>query len=248
MPRQQEIIKLLSINGFSTVDELTKILDCSPATIRRDLQILSKKNIVKKVFGGVILRNVITQQSSLSEKIGRNKEGKQKVAQYATELVQDGMSIFLDAGTSILACCPFLITKKIRVVTVDLNIALSLIHGSNIELIMIGGVVDIHSQSVAGVLSENMIQQMNFDISFISCSAWNIHNGSMIPTENKLNLKSFAMAHSQQKVLITDHTKYGMSAFYTITLLENYDKIYCNNDFDSLTIKNLENINNLHLV
>ena len=52
--RQEEIIKLVETKGSVTVQELTEYFQASESTIRRDLNILDKKGMLVKVFGGAV--------------------------------------------------------------------------------------------------------------------------------------------------------------------------------------------------
>ena len=54
--RRNEILKTLSIEGSVKVSKLTREFDVSVETIRRDLEILEKKELLKRVHGGAILK------------------------------------------------------------------------------------------------------------------------------------------------------------------------------------------------
>ena len=54
--RVNYLLNRLSIDGFSSIKELSKKLEVSEMTIRRDLLELSKSNIVTLIPGGAILK------------------------------------------------------------------------------------------------------------------------------------------------------------------------------------------------
>ena len=52
--RYQEILDYLKVHKRATVDELSKVLYVSPATVRRDLTEMQKLNIVQRTHGGAL--------------------------------------------------------------------------------------------------------------------------------------------------------------------------------------------------
>lgn len=57
--RQEEILRLLTLKGSVTVQELKEYFDASESTIRRDLNTLDEKGALVKVFGGAMRQNQI---------------------------------------------------------------------------------------------------------------------------------------------------------------------------------------------
>ena len=87
--RQEEIIKLLDTLGSVTVQELTERFRASESTIRRDLNILHKKGVLVKVFGGAVRKekNLNTREEKVSLRLELNKEEKIRIARYAASLI-----------------------------------------------------------------------------------------------------------------------------------------------------------------
>ena len=55
--RQEQILELLRENGFVTVENLSKSLFTSPASIRRDLTRLEDMCFIKRTHGGASVLN-----------------------------------------------------------------------------------------------------------------------------------------------------------------------------------------------
>lgn len=64
--RQEEILRLLTLKGSVTVQELKEYFDAAESTIRRDLNTLDEKGALVKVFGGAMLT-----ESNLATKMSR---------------------------------------------------------------------------------------------------------------------------------------------------------------------------------
>ncbi|GAI28395.1 unnamed protein product, partial [marine sediment metagenome] len=54
--RTNYILNRLSVDGFANIKDLSKRLEVSEMTIRRDLRELSKENIVTLISGGAVLK------------------------------------------------------------------------------------------------------------------------------------------------------------------------------------------------
>lgn len=83
--RQEEILRLLTLKGSVTVQELKEYFDASESTIRRDLNTLDEKGALVKVFGGAMLTesNLATKDEQVSQRKGMYQEEKQKIGRYA---------------------------------------------------------------------------------------------------------------------------------------------------------------------
>ena len=68
--RQEEILRLLTLKGSVTVQELKEYFDASESTIRRDLNTLDEKGALVKVFGGAMLTesNLATKDEQVSQR------------------------------------------------------------------------------------------------------------------------------------------------------------------------------------
>lgn len=66
--RQKKIIELLKENGAVKAAELSEMFDVAALTIRRDLDLLEKKGLVERSHGGAVLRQIIRDEPSYSQK------------------------------------------------------------------------------------------------------------------------------------------------------------------------------------
>ena len=100
--RYQTILQILSEKNTVTVQELTKLLNTSESTIRRDLTTLDEMGKLNKVFGGA---TSIHQLSGVYEADVKSREGimldeKKAIAIYCAKLINDTDFVYIDAGTT----------------------------------------------------------------------------------------------------------------------------------------------------
>ena len=86
------------------MSELTKLLDSSESTIRRDLSALDEMGKLTKVFGGAtsITRNEGVFEDAVSTRETVMSDEKDAVAEYCAKLIHDSDFVYIDAGTTTL--------------------------------------------------------------------------------------------------------------------------------------------------
>jgi len=103
--RAQEILRLLLRQGKTSIEELTGILGKSPASVRRDLIRLQERGLVHRTHGGVMLAEQVVYEpfrfdASFQVREDRFAQEKQRIARVATDMILEGETIGLTAGTT----------------------------------------------------------------------------------------------------------------------------------------------------
>jgi len=101
-PRLDEIKRQLSSEKRVRVTELAQRFVVSEETIRRDLKYLEEQGVLRRVHGGAILP-VPSEEQPLQIRSRIRPRAKTRIGQLASGLVEEGMALFLDNGTSTLA-------------------------------------------------------------------------------------------------------------------------------------------------
>lgn len=229
--RLERIVDYIKSHNLVTVEQLVDYIRASPATIRRDLIKLDKAGTISRVHGGVVFNRVISSQPSTDEKMAVNHAEKIAIAMHAATLIKDGDAVVLDAGTTMMELAKRITHLSLRVVTVDLHIALFLSAFKNIEVTIIGGRIDDSSQSCIGQHGCDLLQSIYPDIAFMSCNSWSMEKGVTTPTEEKAQLKKSVIINARQKVLLADSSKYHAWSLFGIVPLNEFSLIITDNKF-----------------
>ena len=163
--RYNFILEKLNQYGVIKSQELMVELDCSESTIRRDIASLEEHGKLVRVHGGAKRVYMIEQEQSLTEKSVKNIRSKEKIAELAASLVEDGDTIFLDAGSTTFFMVPFLKEKNIRIVTNAVQHALLLADLKDIF------VFDFYSQMFNTLSDINYSKHRNLS-AFLNCSIY----------------------------------------------------------------------------
>ncbi|WP_058912290.1 DeoR/GlpR family DNA-binding transcription regulator [Entomohabitans teleogrylli] len=223
--RLDSIVAYLKNHTLVTVEQLVEAVDASPATIRRDLIKLDDQGVISRSHGGVALRRFEPAQPTTNEKQLRHPAEKQAIARFAASLVRPGDAVVLDAGTTTLELARCLTHLPLRVITVDLHIALFLSEFRQIEVTIVGGRIDDSSQSCIGEYGRRMLRGIYPDIAFMSCNSWSAETGVTTPTEEKAGLKQDIIATARRKVLLADSSKYGARSLFNVAPLGGFNDV-----------------------
>lgn len=223
--RLDKIVAYLKNHTLVTVEQLVDAVEASPATIRRDLIKLDEQGVISRSHGGVALRRFEPSQPTTNEKQLRSPAEKRAIARFAASMVQAGDAVVLDAGTTMLELAKCLTHLPLRVITVDLHIALFLSEFRQIEVTIVGGRIDDSSQSCIGEFGRKMLRSVYPDIAFMSCNSWSVEKGVTTPTEEKAGLKQEIIANARRKILLADSSKYGAHSLFNVTPLSRFTDI-----------------------
>ena len=211
--RQKAIIEYVESVAEVSIHELVRLTESSIATIRRDLLELHEQNKLIRTPGGA--RNIVQQQQSLvlrtfDQRRSHNAEAKLAIAAAARKLVQPGLTIAIDSGTT---CWQFatLLTDiaPLRVITSAVAVIEALGDCEGIELVVIGGVFRKNNLDFTGVRTVTAFQQFAVDMAFLGCDGF-IAEGGIYTDDMESHAISRAIAESAEvRVVLFDRQKVG---------------------------------------
>lgn len=218
--RRQKIISLLDEKEIVYVADLSKRFNVTEETIRRDLDILDEKKILKRIHGGAV--SLDNTRLELNFKIREHSytEEKKEIARKAAALVKDGDTIFLDASSTSLFLAKELAKKKnITIITNSIKIIYQLADQASNTIIATGGILRSNSLSLVGPLANETIKKYNADKIFASCKGISIEHGATDSNELEIEVKQNMIKQARELIIIADHSKFnrvGLSQFASI--------------------------------
>ncbi|MCU6339677.1 DeoR/GlpR family DNA-binding transcription regulator, partial [Enterobacter quasiroggenkampii] len=98
--RRQHILEQLNRHGKIQVASLASVLTVTPETIRRDLDELEAKQMLKRVYGGAVAYSHVKTEPHFDKKRSIEQSAKKAIGESAAALIQDGDTIVVDVGTT----------------------------------------------------------------------------------------------------------------------------------------------------
>ncbi|MFC8645805.1 DeoR/GlpR family DNA-binding transcription regulator [[Kitasatospora] papulosa] len=224
--RRELLLKHLRRDGVLSVQQITQLFGVSHMTVRRDIAELERRGLVFSVPGGARIASHLRSEPGFQAKSLIEQPEKEAMAGVAAGLVQEGMTVYLDAGTTLLAMVPLLARhESLTVVTNDFTTVDRLMGSSHLDVIHIGGQVDPSNRSSVGRLAATTLRQLALDIAFISTSSWDLLRGVTTPSAAKVEVKQAAMECTGSSVLVAGSSKYGTFGKFRVAPLGAFDTI-----------------------
>lgn len=98
--RRDNILEILQVKGFASVQDLMDELGASESTVRRDLEYLDRIGQIRRTRGGAAY--VGESLTAFDDRRNRAQSQKQAIGRAAAEFIQSGETILLDGGTTTL--------------------------------------------------------------------------------------------------------------------------------------------------
>lgn len=93
--RHNAILHKVKTAGHVNVIDLSKELDVSTVTIRKDLKFLEEKNLLFRIHGSVSLQNPYMPDRHVNVKEKLHIDEKRRIGEFAASMVSEGDSIIL---------------------------------------------------------------------------------------------------------------------------------------------------------
>lgn len=250
LARQKHILDRLSETGQLSISELVAELQVSADTIRRDLSDLEQQGVLQKSHGGAIALNVpaMTRQ-------GRNAlltQTKQRLGQQVAARIPSGSTLFLDAGSTLLAVAAQL-KGPLTVITASLDIAQLFSDRADIQLILLGGQWDSKQRLFAGSATLSLVTRYRADIAILGACALHTGLGLSASQEADADVKRAMLAASAEHWLVADRTKLNRCEPWRVAGLSDIHHLFLDRPWAELgmtppslyillTLNNVENL------
>ncbi len=229
--RQTLIKTRLAAQGRVIAADLAQELGVSEDTIRRDLREMAAAGLCRRVYGGALPP---TPDTRFSERVGTDDERKEALARAAAALVQPGLCVFLDGGSTNLAIARALPEdKRLTVATNMPAIAAVLIDRPGIEVIQIGGPIDRKTGAAIGAKALRDAEMLRPDLCVLGVCGLHPDVGVTAFGFEDAEFKRFMALRSRAVLAAVTNDKLAMAAPYTVIPIERLDRAIFEADADA---------------
>jgi DeoR family transcriptional regulator of aga operon len=222
--RRSLILELLEERGEVSVADLSERSGVSEMTVRRDLEALESRGLLKRIHGGAIGVVSRSYEPPFAVRAERATEAKARIGRAAASLVADGETLILDVGTTTLEVANALRERRsLTLVTPSLRVASVLADRAAIRLVVTGGVVRQGELSLVGDLAERAFDSLLFDTYVMGVAGLDPAVGCTEFNLDDARVKRAALASARRCIVVADGSKLGRVAFARICPLERLD-------------------------
>ncbi len=214
--RSEKIPALLAGRDELSVAELAAHFQVTPMTIRRDLESLASQGRITRTHGGARLAAPAVAAFEFQDRRASRPQEKRAIAQAAVALVEPGMTLILDTGTTTLEVARQLGgIPKLTVLTSSLAIASALFANPEIELIILGGTVSRNSPDLSGPMTVDNLNHFHADLAMVGADGIDI-KGFYTSSLAIAQVSRAIIGAADRAVLLADSGKFGNPAFVRI--------------------------------
>ncbi len=235
--RQQLLIRLLDRRGRVTVTQLCREFAISEATARRDLETLAEQGLIQRVHGGAIPVRKAEPEHPILERSHEYSNEKTRIGRAAATLVNDGETIFLGSGTTVLEVAHYLDTRKITVITNSLPVVTFLAQKPHITLISLGGVLRDSEMSFIGHITEQALAELHADKVIIGTRSISLEHGLTNDYVPETQTDRAILNIGRQVIVVADHSKWGTISTALLAPLSIVHTLVTDNGTDPVMVE-----------
>lgn len=224
--RREKLRAFLEANQVVTINQMKEFLpEVSLMTIHRDLDYLQERGLAVKIRGGARYVQGRESEPVFSAREIVNRPAKQRIAKKAVPLLSGSSSIFLDAGTTVLAFARAMPDLSASIVTSGPNIALELCRHKNLGITVCGGTLHKNNLMLTGSAALETLSGINIDIAFLVASGYSSGTGFSCGRESEAEVKRLVTEKARTRVMLLDTSKLGRVFPHTFAHLDQLDAV-----------------------
>jgi DeoR family transcriptional regulator, fructose operon transcriptional repressor len=241
--RQHAIATLVAERGRIQVAAVAEDFGVTMETVRRDLAVLERAGMLRRVHGGAVPTGALTLvETGLGERHGTRSEQKRKIASAALDLLPgvDG-SLVLDGGSTTAALAEVLPPdRRLYVATNSVPIATRLSVAPGVTLHVLGGRVRGLTQTAVGDSTVRALADLRVDVVFLGTNGISAGHGFSTPDEAEAATKRAMVRAAQRSVVLADSSKLGREHLVRFAAIEDVDVLVTDAEADPAAVSQLE--------
>jgi DeoR family galactitol utilization operon repressor len=231
--REKTILKLLSERGSLSVSLLSKELRVSEVTVRSDLKDLEERGLLSRSRGGAHP----TVYQGIVERQHQHVDEKTRIARAAAELVRDGDTIMIEAGTTTALVVRHLIGKRdVHVVTNSTLVFSYARLNPALQITLTGGEFRRETESMVGPVALRTIAGLNVRLAFVGTDGFSLDKGLTTQLFEGAEIVKAMARCAKETFLVADSTKYGRTGFVNVLPLSEIDALITDSGLDESAV------------
>lgn len=227
--RRQLIVQLARSQGRVQVSAVAEQFNVTPETIRRDLEVLDRQGVLRRVHGGAMPSEFLPLGDlAVVDRENSAAEQKERIALAALQFLpnQPYSSILIDAGTTtsrLAAAIPA--STKLTIFTNSLPIAATLSARTSADVQLLGGRVRGVTQACVGGNTVAWLSKLRVDACFLGTNGITTTHGLSTPDSEEAIVKEQMVRCGRRVVVLADSRKFGAETATSFATMDDIDVI-----------------------
>lgn len=223
LERSERILALLSVRSSLSIQQLTGLVGCSEATMRRDAMRLEREGTIERYWGGIRRKETSdTTVRGLDLQNLRPDVSHMAIGRTAAGLIRPGEFIFVGSGTTTLAMVPFVRRRDISVATNGIP-QLEALSRVGVKTLLLGGFYKQFSRSLVGKETLDVLRSYRFDRAFFGVNGIGDDWSLLSADEHEDEIKRLCIQHSRRAYALASADKFGMSGLHAISVADAFE-------------------------
>lgn len=220
--RKAYILEVLRREGRVIAKAVSRALDLSEDTIRRDLRELAGEGLLQRVHGGALPAS--PAMGDLVKRRDVSPDGKIAIGRAAARLVRPGQVVMLDGGTTAVQLARHLDPRlEAMVVTHSPHVAVELAGHAGIVVELIGGRLFRHSMVAVGASAAEAIGRIRADIYFMGVTGIHAEIGLTTGDSEEAAVKRALHRQAAETVVLASREKLGAASPFQVVAAADVD-------------------------
>lgn len=235
--RRRKIYDWVLEYGSVNVAWLAEALAVGANTIRHDLDVLQREGKVVRSHGGAVLKEARAQRESYDKVRNMNIQEKAWIGEAALRYLPEEGSIFISDGTTTFQLASRLPRNtKLHVITVSPQVALQVAGNTTATVDLLGGRIRQDSFATDTSLSEEALDMMYWDVTFMGLWAIDLNRGLTSIDRSSALYEKKLVKHGSKVVALCDSSKFGKFSYAMLGPVDMIDVIITDNRVSTETI------------
>ncbi len=247
--RAEYILAMLEKNKVVMVADLSREMNVTEETVRKDLEKLERQERLCRVHGGAYLNEGYGNETPVAVRSKIMQEEKALLGRRCMELIKEKEAVFLDCSTTALHLAQELASfhKKLTVMTNSLAVASKLEGNPSIRLIVFGGELNRDRAAFEGESVQSELKQCFIHKAFISSAGISPEAGITDSTRSEAEIRRAVIQQAKTCILMADTTKIGRNGIYVIGGIEDIDYLVVDRPIQKLNTVLWERLSSLKI-
>jgi DeoR family transcriptional regulator, fructose operon transcriptional repressor len=239
LPEQRRLQIAAQIRRESRVrvDDLARQYAVSGETIRRDLQVLEDRGLLRRVYGGAVAPDGRGWDSGEVARL----DPKRAIAAAAGALVEPDDTIILDIGTTVAEAARALpATFAGRALCTSVPTAAELAGRDGVDVHLTGGQVRRADLACTGAAAERFFAEFFADRAFLAADGVHPKAGVTGGRLDEIAVRQAILRQARESYVLADASKLGRVAVGRVCALSEITAVITDADADPATVRALE--------